>query len=180
MAAVPQMMAEMAKAAKTNFAIWALLRQLLPPLTDGNLQGIEAPRSEALHTTMALADCGRAWRGRKKAGHTTGPAIVDLAGPVGSKLAPMLCAQRAGASTPGDRSRQLNAQANGPGMPGPTRCHSTTGNVLTLRPVAGRRQRPKNRALPRARCRIYAYIPRLNLPHILRIFHRPATVTHDG
>jgi hypothetical protein len=65
------MMAVTARAAKTNFAIWALLRQLLPCLlTSANLQGMEAPRSEALHTMMTRLLAGVA--GRKKAGHTTG------------------------------------------------------------------------------------------------------------
>jgi hypothetical protein len=35
-------------------------------LTSGNLQGMEAPRSEALHTRWRWPDCGRAWRGGKK------------------------------------------------------------------------------------------------------------------
>jgi hypothetical protein len=45
--------------------------------------------------------------------------MVKLAGPVGSKPAPTLCAQRAGASTPSGRSRRLHAQANGPGIAWP-------------------------------------------------------------
>jgi hypothetical protein len=66
-------MAVTARAAKTNFAIWALLRQLLPCLlTSGNLQGMETPRSEAIHTTMALAQLWAGVAGEEKAGRTTG------------------------------------------------------------------------------------------------------------
>jgi hypothetical protein len=53
------MMAVTARAAKTNFAIWALLRQLLPcSLTDENMQGMEAPRSEVLHATPPYPAAG--------------------------------------------------------------------------------------------------------------------------
>jgi hypothetical protein len=86
------------------------------------------------------------------AGESETAGRTRVAGPVGLKPAPTLGAQRVGASTPGGRSWHLNAQANGPGMPGPTRCHSTTGNALTLRPTAGRRQRP-NRPAETARDR---------------------------
>jgi hypothetical protein len=99
------MMAVTARAAKTNFAIWDLLQQLLPPLTDENLQGVEAPRSEALHTTMALARL-RAWRGNSAA---RGQPAKGGGRPSWIKAGARRCAQRVGASMPGGRSRHLNA-----------------------------------------------------------------------
>jgi hypothetical protein len=109
------MMAVTARAAKTNFAIWALLRQLLPCLlTSGNLQGRETPRSEAIHTTMALARLRAGVAGVEKSRPHTGNRPLG-GGPtqIGFRPAPTLCAQRAGASTRGGRSRQLNVQARG-------------------------------------------------------------------
>ena len=124
------MVAVTARAAKTNFAIWALLRQLLPCLlTSRNLQGMETPRSEPFHTTMTRLLAGVA--GEETAGRTRAAGQGRWPAQLDQSRRATLCAQPAGASTPG-------------GMPGPTRCHSTTGNALTLRPAAGRRQRPKS------------------------------------
>ena len=132
-------MAVTARAAKTNFAIWALLHQLLPPLTDGNLQGMEAPRSEALHTTMARARLRAGVAGKqhrtRAAGQGRWPAQLDQ-----SRRAALRPAGRGVNARRSISASECVRRRASDAWPDPLPQHNR--ERLDARPAAGRRQAP--------------------------------------